>query len=79
MMEKPALGVENDKATESISIIRHLLNDDEFKNKYRTEPRFFTRLSKLGFAIVILVILQKSVKPYQLMLSEFFKKLGNGE
>ena len=78
MKEKEALGVENDKATQSISIIRQLLNDDEFKNRHRTNSKFFTRLSKLSFVLVIIIVLQRSVKSYQLMLNEFFKKLGNG-
>jgi hypothetical protein len=32
-MEKHTVAVKNDKATQSISIIRSLLNDDSFKNE----------------------------------------------
>jgi hypothetical protein len=77
-MEKDTLAGENDKATQSISIIRSLLNDDSFKNEHRTASKFFSRNFKLNFVAVILLILQKSIKPLQLVLNEFFKKLDNG-
>jgi len=68
----------NDKATRSITIIRELLNDDDFKNKQRTSSNFFSRNLKLNFVAVILLILPKSVKSLQLVLNEFFNKLDNG-
>jgi len=77
-MEKDTLAGENDKATRSISIIRSLLNDDSFKNEHRTASKFFSRKFKLDFVTVVLLILQKSIKPLQLVLNEFFKKLDNG-
>ncbi len=77
-MEKHTLDDENDKAARSISIIRELLNDESFKDEHRTVYNFFTRKSKLDFVAVILIILQKSIKPLQLVLNEFFKKLNNG-
>jgi len=77
-MEKDTLDGENDKATRSISIIRSLLNDDSFKNEHRTAYKFFSRKYKLDFATVLLLILQKSIKPLQLVLNEFFKKWENG-
>jgi len=77
-MEKDTLGGENDKAAQSISIIRDLLNDDSFKSEHRTASKFFSRKFKLDFVTVILLILQKSIKPLQLVLNEFFKKLDNG-
>jgi hypothetical protein len=43
-----------------------------------TASKFFSRKSKLSFVTVILLILQKSIKPMQLVLNEFFKKLDNG-
>jgi hypothetical protein len=73
IMEKDILTVENDKACLSISIIRELLHDDSFKNKHRTASKFFSRKFKLDFVTVILLILQKSIKPLQLVLNEFFK------
>ncbi|OAD21549.1 hypothetical protein THIOM_002678 [Candidatus Thiomargarita nelsonii] len=77
-MEKHTLVDENDKATRSISIIRDLLNDDSFKSEPRTASKFFSRNFKLNFVAVILLILPKSIKPLQLVLNEFFKKLDNG-
>jgi len=77
-MEKHTLNGENDKACLSISIIRALLNDDEFKNEHRTASKFFSRKFKLNFVTVILLILQKSIKPLQLVCHSFFKKLDNG-
>jgi len=55
-----------------------LLNDDSFKDKHRTASKFFSRRFKLDFVTVILIILQKSIKPMQLVLNEFFKRLDNG-
>jgi hypothetical protein len=77
-MKKDTLVGENDKAIRSISIIRSLLNDDSFKNEHRTASKFFSRKFKLDFITVLLLILQKSIKPLQLVLNEFFKKLDNG-
>jgi len=77
-MEKHTLDGENDKAIRTISIIRALLNDDSFKNDHRTASKFFSRKFKLDFVTVVLLILQKSIKPLQLVLNEFFKKLDNG-
>jgi len=78
MMEKHTTIDENNKASHSISIIRSLLKDDSFKNEHRTASKFFTRKLKLDFVTVILLILQKSIKPLQLVLNEFFKKLDKG-
>ncbi|TGO02141.1 hypothetical protein PN36_29725 [Candidatus Thiomargarita nelsonii] len=77
-MEKDILVDDHSKATRSISIIRSLLNDGSFKNKHRTASNFFSRKFKLDFVTVVLLILQKSIKPLQLVLNEFFKKLDNG-
>jgi len=77
-MEKHTLANENDKACLSISIIRELLNDDSFKNEHRTASKFFSRKYAFPFVTVILLILQKSIKPLQLVCHSFFKKLDNG-
>ncbi|MEN8220370.1 MAG: hypothetical protein ABFS56_29295 [Pseudomonadota bacterium] len=103
----------NDKAIQSISIIREgnhkglplRINDDKFKNErsllssghsikifvgwasghhdlsFNQElsarlPTF--RKYKLDFITVVLLILQNSIKPMQLVLNEFFKRLDNG-
>lgn len=49
---------------------------DRFKASHRTEPRYFTRDRALTFPLVILLILQKSVKSMQLVLNEFYGKLN---
>jgi len=76
-MEKDIPTVENDKACLSISIIRELLHDDSFKNKHRTASKFFSPKLKLDFITVVLLVLQKSTKPLQLVLNKIFKKLNN--
>lgn len=78
MIEKDCLVDQNDKAVQSISIIRDLFKEPEFIEEHRTAPKFFTRQRKLGFVNVILLILQKGVKSLQLILNEFFKDLGKG-
>lgn len=78
MIEKNPVRGENDKSAHSISIIRTLLLDAEFKDRHRINSKVFSRLFKLSFVTVILLILQKSVKSSQLVLNEFFKKLGSG-
>jgi len=77
MIEKDLVRGENDIVPHSISIIRTLLSDDEFKDRHRINTSAFSRFFKLGFVMVILLILQKSVKSSQLVLNEFFKKLGS--
>ena len=77
-MQKNTPANEMDKATQSISIIRSLLNDGSFKNEHRTASKFFSRKFKLDFLTVVLLILQKSIKPLQIVLNEFFKQLDSG-
>ena len=55
--------------------VRALVLDDGFKARHRTQAKYFTRTRVLTFALVILLILQKSVKGMQLVLNEFFGKL----
>jgi hypothetical protein len=49
--------------------------DDDFKARHRTQSKYFTRERVLTYPLVILLILQKSVKGMQLVLNEFFGKL----
>lgn len=55
--------------------VRALLTHDAFRARHRTEDRYFTRDRALTFPLVILLILQKSVKGMQLVLNEFLGKL----
>lgn len=55
---------------------RHeLIHDEEFKARHRTKPEAFTRMRKLTFSSVMILLLQKSQKSLQLMLNEFCGKL----
>jgi len=49
-----------------------MINDD-FKANHRNKATFFSRMRKLTFPVVILLILQKSRKSIQLLLNEFGK------
>jgi ribosomal protein S2 len=46
-MKKDILDGKNDKAIQSIQIIRSLLNDNSFKNKHRTASKYFLSLSQI--------------------------------
>ena len=59
----------------SLEVIKALLGDPSFKNRHRSKPQAFSRLRKLTFPVMILLILQKSLKSLQLRLNEFFSKL----
>ena len=61
---------------EIIRIIKSLLRDDSFKERHRVNNTDFTRIRKLTFIILVLLIIQKSLKSIQLVLNEFFKKLS---
>ncbi len=63
------------KKRQVVQRVRALLVDDGFKARHRTQAKYFTRMRVLTFPVVILLILQKSVKGMQLVLNEFFGKL----
>lgn len=52
------------------------MRDILFKKRHRSDSKAFTRVRKLTFTLVMLLILQKSAKSLQLILNEFFTKLG---
>jgi hypothetical protein len=58
-------------ATTLIQGLRHRLRDPEFLDRHRRTPKTFTRQRVLAFPVVLLLILQKSVKSLQLHLHEF--------
>ena len=49
--------------------------DEQFKGRHRTEERYFTRRRALTFPVMMVLMLQKSVKGMQLVLNELFEKL----
>lgn len=55
---------------------KRLLHDPHFKIRHRVNPKYFTRNRVLLFSIVLVLILQKSVKSLQLVLNEFFGALS---
>ena len=55
---------------------RDLINDEDFKIRHRSDETVFTRLRTLSFSIVMILIIQKSLKSLQLILNEFSLELG---
>ena len=55
-----------------------IIYDESFKNQHRVSEKFFTRSRKLSFALVIALILKKSVKSLQSMLNEIVDLLEVG-
>lgn len=53
-----------------------MIESDGFKEKHRRNSNDFTRNRKLTFAVLIMLLLKKSVKSLQNRLNEFFKDLG---
>ncbi|MCP4112968.1 MAG: hypothetical protein GY749_46815 [Desulfobacteraceae bacterium] len=64
------------KKVQVVECVKVMLNDPLFRDNHRTGSEFFTRNRKLTFVVVILLILQKSLKSLQLVLNEFFGKLA---
>lgn len=58
-----------------IEIFKKLLNDIGFQNRHSKTETAFTRKRKLTFVLMVMLILQKTVKSLQLRLNEFFEKL----
>lgn len=62
-------------ATLVIQALRRRLREPAFLERHRRDAKAFTRQRVLGFPIVFLCILQKSVKSLQLHLYEFLNQL----
>src|SRR5262245_21220806 len=62
-----------------IEKLRRLLWDVEFSQRHRLRPEDFTRQRQLSFPIVMLFVLQKTVKSIQRHLHEFFNELAEEE
>jgi hypothetical protein len=62
-----------------IEKLRRQLCDTQFSARHRVRPEDFTRQRQLSFAIVMLFVLQKTVKSIQRHLHEFLNELaGDG-
>jgi hypothetical protein len=57
-------------AAYAIEITRRLLDDEGFKSRHRASDQAFTRVRCLPFAIVLVLILRKSVKSLQNVVNE---------
>jgi hypothetical protein len=55
-----------------------MLKDEEFKSHHRTNPKVFLRVRKLTFSLVILLVLQKTMKSIPLRLNEVFGQIDLG-
>ena len=62
-----------------IEALRAKLLDPQFIARHRVRPEDFTRQRQLTFPVVMLFILQKTVKSIQRHLHEFLDELGGGQ
>lgn len=62
-----------------IGALRAKLHDPDFLARHRVRPQDFTRERQLTFPIVMLFVLQKTVKSIQRHLHEFLDDLAQGE
>lgn len=56
---------------EAISHICQRLDDSKFTDRHKISPAAFTRIRKLTFMVMFILILRNSVKSLQLILNEF--------
>jgi len=59
-----------------VEALRQQLRDPDFRTRHRVRPQDFTRHRALPFALVILFILQKTVKSVQRHLNEFLAQVA---
>jgi hypothetical protein len=64
------------KVDKAVRESRRMIEAEAFKEQHRTSRRTFSRVRKLTFSRMIILILQKSVKSIQLILNEWFEHLG---
>ncbi len=58
-----------------VNTTKKILKDEEFKSHHRTSPKVFLRERKLTFCLVMLLIMQKTMKSIQLLLNEVFGQI----
>src|ERR1700678_2525834 len=66
------------RALALIQQLRHSLTDPSFGSRHRRRPTDFTRQCVLTFPVLMLLLLQKSLKSLQAHLQEFLGQLGGG-
>ncbi len=62
-----------------IECLRRKLLDPDFLARHRVRPQDFTRRRQLTFPLLMLFILQQTIKSIQRHLSEFLNELSSGE
>jgi hypothetical protein len=65
--------------TTLVELLRNRLHDAQFIARHRVRPEDFTRERQLTFPIVMLFVLQKTVKSIQRHLHEFLDELAMGQ
>jgi Transposase DDE domain len=68
-----------DYLTRFVQSLRDLLQDPQFIARHRVRPEDFTRQRQLTFPVVMLFVLQKTVKSIQRHLHEFLDQLAGEE
>lgn len=58
------------KRLQTLETTRRTLADDAFKNRHRTTDKAFTRVRQLPFALVVTLVLRKSMKSLQNVVNE---------
>jgi hypothetical protein len=66
------------RALALIEQLRHSIADPGFGSRHRRRPTDFTRQCVLTFPVLMLLLLQKSLKSLQAHLQEFLGQLGGG-
>lgn len=61
------------KVDKAVRESRRMIEAEAFKEQHRTSRRTFSRVRKLTFSRMIILILQKSVTSIQLILNEWFE------
>lgn len=64
------------KVDKAVRESRRMIEAESFKEQHRTSKKKFSRIRKLTFSRMIILIMQKSVKSIQLILNEWFEWLG---
>jgi hypothetical protein len=81
-MQAPAPAVSDCPAVRRAALViqalRRRLREPAFLDRHRRDPKAFTRRRILAFPVVVLCILQKSVKSLQLHLTEFLDQWHDG-
>lgn len=65
--------------TKLIAALRAKLRDNNFLGRHRVRPQDFTRERQLTFSLLVLFVLQQTVKSIQRHLHEFLDELAQGQ